>query len=65
MTSVTAFVLELGVEVEDVDGILVEDFSSACAVTSVTALGLGLEAGVKDVGGLDVEGLAVSPISTT
>ena len=65
MTSVTVLGLELGTEVEDVDGILVEDFSSACAVTSVTVLGLGLEAGVKDVGGLTVEGLVVSSISAT
>ena len=65
MTSVTALGLELGIEVEDVDGMLVEDFSSACAVTSVTALGLGLEVGVKDVGGLTAEGLTVSSISTT
>ena len=65
MTSATALGRALGIEVEDVDGILVEDFSYACAVASVAVLGLGLEAGVKDVGGLAVEGLAVSSISAT
>ena len=65
MASVTVLGLELGIEVEDVDGILVEDFSSACAVTSVTVLSLGLEVGVKGVGGLAIEGLAVSSTSAT
>ena len=65
MTSITVPVLELGIEVEDVDGIIVEDFSSACAVTSVTASGFGLEVVVEDVDGIAVEGLTVFSISKT